>query len=96
MFHLVSNFKKKFHGKVFDDHLWVAAYSWNPYLFDKKWVAMETAKLAATAFIRKWHNRLWSRSQFSTLCKVDYVTNCNAPPFAKGRTPVLMCHSLDQ
>jgi hypothetical protein len=21
---------------------------------------------------------------------------CNAPPFAKGRTPVLMCHSLDQ
>jgi hypothetical protein len=75
MFHLVSNFKKKFHGKVFDDHLWAAAYSWNPYLFDKNWVAMETAKPAATAFIRKWHNRFWSRSQFSILCKVDYVTN---------------------
>ncbi|KAM0838195.1 hypothetical protein ACQ4PT_061129 [Festuca glaucescens] len=75
MFHLVSNFKKKFHGKVFDDHLWVAAYSWNPYLFDKHWVAMEATKPAATAYLRKWHNRLWSRSQFSTLCKVDYVTN---------------------
>ena len=49
MFHLVTNFKKKFHGKVFDDHLWAAAYSWNPYLFDKHWVAMETAKPAATA-----------------------------------------------
>ena len=24
MFHLVTNFKKKFHGKVFDDHLWAA------------------------------------------------------------------------
>ena len=23
MFHLVSNFKKRYHGKVFDDHLWV-------------------------------------------------------------------------
>ena len=75
MFHLVSNFKKKFHGKVFDDHLWAAAYSWNPYLFDKHWVAMEEVKPAATAYIRKWHNRMWSRSQFSTLCKVDYVTN---------------------
>ncbi|XP_051227465.2 uncharacterized protein [Lolium perenne] len=75
MFHLVSNFKKKFHGKVFDDHLWAAAYSWNPYVFDKHWVAMEEVKPAATAYIRKWHNRLWSRSQFSTLCKVDYVTN---------------------
>jgi hypothetical protein len=21
---------------------------------------------------------------------------CNAPPFAKGRTPVYLCHSLDQ
>jgi hypothetical protein len=62
MFHLVSNFKKKFHGKVFDDHLWAAAYSWNPYLFDKHWVAMEATKPAATAYLRKWHNRLWSRS----------------------------------
>jgi hypothetical protein len=62
MFHLVSKFKKKFHGKVFDDHLWAAAYSCNPYVFDKLWVAMEAAKPAATAYLRKWHNRLWSRS----------------------------------
>ena len=24
-FHLVSNFKKRYHGKVLDDHLWAAA-----------------------------------------------------------------------
>jgi hypothetical protein len=36
---------------------------------------METAKLAATAYLRKSHTRLWTRSQFSTRCKVDYVTN---------------------
>ena len=27
MFHLVMNFKKRHHGKVFDDHLWPAVYS---------------------------------------------------------------------
>ena len=27
MFHLVANFKKRYQGKVFDDHLWAAAYS---------------------------------------------------------------------
>jgi len=42
MFHLVTNFKKRYHGKVFDDHLWAAAYSWNLY-----WVAMEREKHAA-------------------------------------------------
>jgi hypothetical protein len=60
---------------VFDDHLWAAAYSWNPYLFDKHWVAMDTSRPAATSYVRNWHNKLWSRSQFSTICKVDYVTN---------------------
>jgi transposase-like protein len=75
MFHLVSNFKKKYHGKVFDDHLWAASYSWNPYLLEKHWAATEQAKPAATNYLRKTHTRLWTRSQFSTICKVDYVTN---------------------
>jgi hypothetical protein len=26
----------------------------------------------------------------------DVVGDCDAPPFAKGRTPVYLCHSLDQ
>jgi hypothetical protein len=75
MFHLVSNFKKRHHRKVFYDHLWVAAYSWNLYLFEKNGVAMEREKHAATNYIRKCHKKLWTRSQFSTICKVDYVTN---------------------
>jgi len=36
---------------------------------------MEIAKPATTAYLRKSHKKLWSRSQFSTICKVDYVTN---------------------
>ena len=81
MFHLVTNFKKKFHGKVFDDHLWATTYSWNPYVFEKHWLAMEKEKPAATAYLRKCHSRLWTRSQFSTRSKVDYVTNNLAESF---------------
>jgi hypothetical protein len=36
---------------------------------------METTKPAATNYLRKCHTRLWIRSQFSTICKVDYITN---------------------
>ncbi|WVZ76724.1 hypothetical protein U9M48_024676, partial [Paspalum notatum var. saurae] len=75
MFHLVNNFKKQHRGKVFDDHLWAAAYSCNPYLFEKHWHAMEKEKPAATNYLRQFHTRLWTRSQFSPFCKVDYVTN---------------------
>jgi hypothetical protein len=58
MFHLVTNFKKRFHGKVFDDHLWAAAYSWNLYLFEKNWVAIERENPAATNYIRNYHKTL--------------------------------------
>lgn len=36
---------------------------------------MEREKPAATNYIRNWHKKLWTRSQFSTISKVDYVTN---------------------
>jgi hypothetical protein len=75
MFHLVQNFKKRWSGKVFDDHLWATTYSWHPYFFQKHWGAMEAAKPAGMEYLRKCHTRLWTRSQFSTRCKVDYVTN---------------------
>jgi transposase-like protein len=81
MFHLVTNFKKRYHGKVFDDHLWAATYSWNPYLFEKHWLAMKNAKPVATTWLRKTHKKLWTRSQFKTICKVDYVTNNLAESF---------------
>ncbi|WVZ49602.1 hypothetical protein U9M48_000944 [Paspalum notatum var. saurae] len=57
---------------VFDDNLWPAAYAWNPYYFDKHWKAMAEAKPAAVKYLRDNHNKIWTRSQFSTLSKVDY------------------------
>ena len=81
MVHLVSNFKRRYHGKVFDKNLWPATYSWNSYYFNKHWHAMAEAKPAAVKYLRQNHTKLWTRSQFSTLSKVDYVTNNLAESF---------------
>jgi hypothetical protein len=75
MWHLVQNFKKRYSGKVFDDHLWASAYSWNSYMFDKHIQAMAEANPAAILYLQESHTRLWTRSQYSTMSKVDYVTN---------------------
>jgi len=81
MYHLVTNFKKRYSGKIFYDHLWPAAYSWSPYWFEKHWKAIAEAKTGATRYLQKNHKKLWTRSQFNTLCKVDYVTNNLAESF---------------
>ncbi|WVZ79951.1 hypothetical protein U9M48_027473 [Paspalum notatum var. saurae] len=75
MWHLVQNFKKRYTGKVFDDHLWAAAYSWNTYMFEKHYKAIAEAKPEAVGYLQESHTKIWTRSQLSTLSKVDYVTN---------------------
>ncbi|RLN28084.1 uncharacterized protein C2845_PM05G11130 [Panicum miliaceum] len=75
MLHLVMNFKKRYSGKVFEEHLWAAAYSWNSYIFEKNWSAMDEANSEAMDYTRQNHTKIWTRSQFWTHCKVDYVTN---------------------
>jgi hypothetical protein len=57
MFHLVSNFKKRYRGKVFDDHLWAATYSWSSYFFYMHWKAMDEANTEAMNYIREHHKR---------------------------------------
>jgi transposase-like protein len=52
MLHLVMNFKKRYTGKIFDDHLWAAAYSSTTYYFEKHWKAMDEAKHEAMNYIR--------------------------------------------
>jgi hypothetical protein len=75
MWHLVQNFKKRYSGKVFEDHLWASSYSWSPYMFEKHYQAMAEAKTEAMKYLQQEHKKLWTRSQIGTLSKVDYVTN---------------------
>lgn len=83
MYHLVQNFKKRHSGQIFDDHLWASAYSWSPCMFDKHYQAMAAVKPEAMKYLKENHKKLWTRSQFSTLSKVDYVTNNLAEAFNK-------------
>ena len=83
MYHLVQNFKKRYSGEVFDKHLWQSAYSWNSYMFEKHYQAMAEYKPEAMKYLQKTHKKLWTRSQLSTLSKVDYITNNLAEAFNK-------------
>jgi hypothetical protein len=64
------NFKKRYSGKIFDDHLWVAAYSWSPYYFEKHWKAMEEAKPEAMAYIRQCHTRYGQEVNFGPIARL--------------------------
>ncbi|XP_039808507.1 uncharacterized protein LOC120672256 [Panicum virgatum] len=83
MYHLVQNFKKRYSGEVFDKHLCQSVYSWNPYMFEKHYQAMAEYKPEAMKYLQETHKKLWTRSQFSTLSKVDYITNNLAEAFNK-------------
>ena len=81
MYHLVQNFKKRYSGQIFDENLWQSAYSWNPYIFEKHYQAMAEHKPEVMKYLQENHKKLWTRSQFSTLLKVDYITNNLAESF---------------
>jgi hypothetical protein len=81
MYHLVQNFKKRYSGKVFDDHLWASSYAWTEYMFQKHYHAMAEAKPEAMKYLQETHKKLWTRSQYGLLSKVDYVTNNLAETF---------------
>ena len=94
MYHLVQNFKKRYSGRVFDDHLWASSYSWSPYMFKKHYEAMAAAKPEAMKYLQENHKKLWTRSQYTTLSKVDYVTNNLAESFNNWVKPE-KCKHLD-
>ncbi|XP_034570079.1 uncharacterized protein [Setaria viridis] len=83
MWHLAQSFKKRFSGKIFYEHLWPSSYSWSKYMFEKHYQAMAAAKPKAMKYLQENHNKLWTKSQFGTVCKVDYVTNNLAECFNK-------------
>jgi hypothetical protein len=50
-------------------------------MFEKHYQAMAEFKPEAMKYLQKTHKKLWTRSQFSTLSKVDYITNNLAEAF---------------
>jgi hypothetical protein len=61
MWHLVQNFKKRYSGKVFEDHLWASSYSWSSYMFEKHYQAMVEVKPEAMKYLLVQLMRQWTK-----------------------------------
>ena len=80
MRHLATNFMKKFRGKIFEDNLWPAAYTYTPSRHATYMNNMFTQP-KVKEYLEEHHNKLWARSKFGELSKVDYVCNNLAESF---------------
>ena len=80
MMHLMLNFKKKFKGEILDN-MWPAAWTYEAEKHESFIAAIEAASPEAIAYLRKHHDRVWTRSKFSAKSKVEYVSNNLAEVF---------------
>ena len=78
--HLAANFVKKFKGKTYTDNLWPASLTCSVRKHNFHMRQLYTnAKIKE--YLETHHSKLWARSQFSELSKVDYVHNNIAESF---------------
>ena len=76
MRHLAENFKKKFKGNVYDESLWPASYTCSERKHEHHLTVLYAKKHPEVKEYMDAHNgKVWSRSKFNTICKVDHVTN---------------------
>ena len=75
MRHLAHNFKKKFKGKVYDENLWPASYTCSLRKHEHHLRVLYAHNPLVKEYMDEHHGKLWSRSKFNEICKVDYVTN---------------------
>ena len=80
MRHLAANFMKKFKGKVYTDNLWPASLtcSVKKHNYHLRQLYMNPK---VKEYLETHHSKLWARSQFSEVSKVDYVHNNLAESF---------------
>jgi hypothetical protein len=80
MRHLAANFNKKFKGKVYTDNLWPASYTCSVKKHNYH-MRQLYKNPKVKEYLETHHSKLWARSQFSELSKVDYVHNNLAESF---------------
>nr|XP_020200415.1 uncharacterized protein LOC109786244 [Aegilops tauschii subsp. strangulata] len=80
MRHLATNFRKKFKGKVYDDNIWAASltFSSRKHNWHMKQIL---AKKSVQKYMAEHHTKIWYRSKFNEIYKVDYVNNNLAESF---------------
>jgi len=80
MRHLAANFVKKFKGKIYTDNLWPASLTCSVRKHNYHMRQLYTNP-KVKEYLETHHSKLWARSQFSELSKVDYVHNNLAESF---------------
>ncbi|XP_039131882.1 uncharacterized protein LOC120268633 [Dioscorea cayenensis subsp. rotundata] len=75
--HMYKNFKKKFRGESLQRSVWVAARSYTVRGYNTAIEDIKSINIRAYNWIEDLGKKpeIWSRSQFSTVCKCDYITN---------------------
>jgi len=81
MRHLVQNFTKKIKGKVYTENLWPASYTCSLRKHEHHLRVLYAANPGVKEYMDGHHGKVWSRSQFNEICKVDYVTSNLAESF---------------
>ena len=81
MRHLSNNFLNKFKGNIFEDNLWSASYTYTPSRHSFFLKNMYSTEPKVKQYLQKHHTRLWARSKFGELSKVDFVCNNLAESF---------------
>jgi zinc finger SWIM domain-containing protein 3 len=95
MRHLMENFKKRYHGDVFTNHMWPAAKA---YTIEKcHYHLSEINKVSpeAITFLENNHKQLWCRSKFSELSKCDYINNNISESFNSWIKDLKNLHIVD-
>jgi hypothetical protein len=93
MRHLATNFRKLFKGKL-DENLWPSALTYNLKKHNYHLSQMYT-KAKVKEYPEKDHPKLWARSKFNEICKVDYVNNNLAESFNAWIRKVKGLHVVD-
>ncbi|KAK1431840.1 hypothetical protein QVD17_08555 [Tagetes erecta] len=73
--HLYSNFKRHFRGDILSRNLWRAARTYSGTEHAKILTEIGETNKEALAYINENHKKIWSRCNFGTACKCDYLTN---------------------
>ncbi|KAG8098713.1 hypothetical protein GUJ93_ZPchr0013g36910 [Zizania palustris] len=94
MRHLAANFAKHFRGKIFTDNLWPASLTCSLKKHNNHLSLMYT-KPKVEEYMSNHHKKIWSRSKFNEVCKVDYVNNNLAESFNSWIRAIKGLHLVD-
>ena len=74
MRHLSVTFMKNFKGKIFENNVWPASCTYSPRRHATLMQNIYTQP-KVKEYLEEHHTKLWARSKFGELSKVDFVSN---------------------